>query len=201
MRDAGTEEDGVPMGMMRVLVLFAFQVFLSTHVAAETPAPPASVYEIANFKPIALGESKAETVDLVVSDELERTPRHYLRINASARAEGAADLALVVVDMLRREYRGQVVHLAEAGKAEVAVDFGQIGRPVGMLRGVRMYHSGGPVAVSSLQVTCADELLPPPDATVKGPLDDSSIQKALDSLSPRGGIVYIPGGTIPCETR
>lgn len=164
--------------------------------AAEAEAPAAvRTYEAAAFKPVSVAQSNGQTVDLIVSDDLERTPRHYLRVAATAKTDGAAAVALILVDVLRREHRGPEVKLAGGKPVEIGAEVAQVaGHPVSLLRGVRLQHQGAPVEVVGLRFVCEDELLPKPEVTVSGPLDDASVQKALNALGPHGGVLYIPAG-------
>ncbi|MBU4200992.1 MAG: right-handed parallel beta-helix repeat-containing protein [Verrucomicrobia bacterium] len=159
----------------------------------ETSPIAIRTYEFAEFKP--LNVSGEQTADVFISDELERTPRHYLQVVGTVKAEGAASVALILVDVLRREYRGATVNLVGGKPTEISVDVAQAaGHPVSLLRGVKLQHQGAPVEVSGLRFVCEDELLPRPDVVVSGPLDHTSIQKALNSLGTNGGVVYIPAG-------
>ena len=98
------------------------------------------------------------------------------------------------MDILDREYRGQTAEVPTDQQAEVAVAIEQVGRPVSMLRAVRLYVLGQPTEVLDLRITCAVEKLSEPDVVVQEPMNNASIQRALDSLGDAGGVVYLPAG-------
>ncbi len=152
-------------------------------------------YQAVNFRPVTLDPSQADSFDLVTAGDLERTPRDYAKVAATVKTEGIARAALVAVDILDREYQGEVVRLPRGEETEIALDLGQVGRPLAMLRAVRLHVQGQAVQVLKVRIYCAAEKLPEAEATVQGPLDETSIQAALDSLGENGGVVYIPGGT------
>ena len=154
-----------------------------------------TIYEPVDFRPASVAASEGQTIDLIVSDELERTPRHYLRIVATVNAEGPARVALVLEDVLRREHASETVELQGGDPGQITMEVEQAaGRPVSMIRAVRLRHEGAAAEVSELRLVCADESVPAPDVTVTGPRDETSIQQALVSLGDQGGVVYVPAG-------
>ncbi len=163
--------------------------------AVESPQLPVSTCAITDFKVQRLPVAEEKTVDLCLSDELERIPRNWVRVLATVRAEGETVAGLAFMDALRREYRGKLDTLQAGKEAEISVEMAQAGHPVSLLRGVRLYYKGGPIQVASLRLLHTEETPPKPDVTVQGAFDDGSIQKALDALGPRGGVVYVPAGT------
>ena len=180
-------------------------------IAAAQPTPPYSlaVFEVVGFEPTVIDPAEAEdsSFDLVPAGELERTPRDYVRVRAMVKAQGNSTAALVLVDVLDREHRGELVELGAGEEKELLVEARRGERPISVLRALRLFAEGQPVEVSDLRVICAAEYLPEPDATVEGPMDHTAIQAALDSLGEDGGVVYIPPGeyvinetvTIPCS--
>ena len=182
-----------------LLPLFALTSRHSNTTSSADAAPEVlhslAVYEPINFEPLVLDPRQANSFDLLVSEDLERTPRDYVRVTATLKASGTAKAMLVVVDVLGREHLTPVTDLPVGQDYELSLDIEQIGRPVSMLRAVKLFAHGQPIEVSNLQFVCAAEYLPKPDVIAKGPLDDTSIQAALDALGEDGGIVYIPAGT------
>jgi len=171
---------------------------LCVNVCGSGLAAPATsevaAYEPIDFAPMTLDPKEGDTFDLLVSADLERTPRDYVKVTATVKTDGIARVALVLVDILDREYRSPPVQPTPAQETEISIDMQQVGRPMSMLRMVRLYAEGKPVEVLGLRIYCAVEKLPEPDVTVEGPLDDTSIQAALDALGEDGGVVYIPAG-------
>ena len=124
-----------------------------------------------------------------------RTPRDYLADQVTGSAEGTAVVLLVLVDLFGDELFADEQHVV-AGEFAFSADIEALsGRPIAMLRGLRLEHSGAALTISGLRFTLADEAPPEPDVTVGEPRDDTSIQKALNSLGEDGGVVYIPAGT------
>jgi len=144
---------------------------------------------------VQLPAAAGETLEGFGSEDLERTPRDYVRVVELARSPGEAKVTLVLVDALGREYPGAEVALVPGQQAKVSVDMQQVGHPLSMLRAVRMRLEGAAVELSGLRFLCGAEQVPKPDAIVQGPMDDTSIQAALDSLGEDGGVVYLPAGT------
>lgn len=151
---------------------------------------------VEGFEPVAVpGAAQARSVDLHISNDLARVPRHYLSLQVTGDAQGPASVSPVLVDLLGRELIAEQQQVA-AGEFTLAVDIEALaGRPVAMLRGVRLRHSGAALTIGGLRFALADEALPEPDVMVGEPRDDVSIQRALNSLGDRGGVVYIPAGT------
>ncbi len=149
-------------------------------------------YTPIDFAPVSLESKEGKTFDLLAPKDLERTPRHYMMVAATVRTTGIARVALVLVDILNRDYKGEVVKLPHGEEHEIRV---HVQRPLSMLRAVRIHIKGQAVEVLKLRIYCAVEKLPEPDAAVRGPMDETSIQAALNSLGDDGGVVYIPAGT------
>ncbi len=183
------------LSQRRFLCGLGATIALVAHLGAtESAQPPISTCAIADFKPLLLSAGEEGTVDLWFSDELERIPRNWVRVLTTVRAEGETVAGLVFVDVLRREYRGKLSTLQAGKEGEIGAEMEQAGRPVSLLRGVRLYYKGGPLRIANLRLLHTEETLPRPDVTVQGTFDDSSIQKALDALGPRGGVVCVPAG-------
>ncbi len=155
----------------------------------------AVVFEPSDFAPWTITPQQRQGFNLIVPGALERTPRDYTKVAARLQTTGRSSVQIAMVDILDREYCGPVVRLAPARETEVAVDLSAVGHPLSMLRTVRLYAEGSPVRIVNLRIYCAAEKLPTPDVVVKGPLDETSIQAALDSLGEAGGVVHIPAGT------
>ncbi len=196
------------VGMFVPIVLSAVVLLCAYGCAAEPPPGAVLVeFEPVDFAPLKLIPDRTNTFDLLVSDDLERTPRDYVKITASVKGSGTSQVTLVLVDVLNREYMSEPVDLKRDQEAEISIDMEQVGHPISMLRAVRIQLEGEPVEVYGLKVICAVEKLPEPDVTVAGPLDDTSIQAALNDLGEEGGVVYIPAGeyvinnqvTVPCN--
>jgi len=177
--------------------------------AMSAPTYRLAAFEVVGFEPTVIDPQGAEATsfDLVPAGDLERTPRDYVSARVMATARGDSKAALVLVDALGKEHRGPLVELSAGEEKELVVEARRGKQPISMLRALRLFAEGQAVEVSGLQVVCAAEHLPQPDATVEGPMDDTSIQVALDSLGEDGGVVYIPPGeyvigetvTIPCD--
>ncbi len=152
-------------------------------------------------------QERERSFNLTPIGDLERTPRDYVRATVTIRSTGAARVTIAFVDIIDRELRGRSVELLPNQETEVSVDIRQAGRPISMLRTVRLYVQGQPVEVLDLRIVCTVEKLPEPDAIVQGLKDHTSIQAALDSLGADGGVVYIPAGVyqigdqvlVPCD--
>ncbi len=183
-----------------MLVLIALSVVVlmcAQSCRAAEPAPAAAVvveYEPTEFAPLELRPYQKQGFNLLPPGELERTPRDYLKVTATVKATGDCSVELVLVDILNREYRSPVVQPTAGQETPISIDMEQAGRPISMLRTVRLYAEGRPVEVLALRTYCAVEKLPEPEVTVQGPMDDSSIQAALNALGEDGGVVYIPAG-------
>ena len=176
-------------------LLSAALLYCAESYALEPPPPPLSApvaYEPVDFAPVTLESKEGKTFDLLAPEDLERTPRHYMMVIATVRTTGIARAALVLVDILNREYKGEVVKLPHGEEHKIYV---HVQRPMPMLRAVRIHIKGQRVEVLKLRIYCAVEKLPEPDATVQEPMDETSIQAALNSLGDDGGVVYIPAGT------
>ncbi len=182
----------VPIAVAAVVLSYAHSC------AADGPALAAAVvveYEPTEFAPLVLRPYEKRGFNLLPEGELERTPRDYVKVTATVKATGSCRIELALVDILNREYRSEVVEPPPGQETKISVDMEQVGRPLSMLRTVRLYAEGTPVEVLGLRIYCAVEKLPEPDVTVEGPMDDTSIQAALDSLGEDGGVVYIPAET------
>lgn len=140
------------------------------------------------------GDDVAETY-LIAPGDLERTPRDYIRVRATIESDAAASAKLIIVDLLGKEYSGEAVTLAAGVPVGLVAEAKRPdGSPISMLRAVRLHVTGDAVRCTRVAFECAAEYLPKPDVTVEGPLDDTSIQQALNALPPEGGVVYIPPG-------
>ena len=150
-----------------------------------------------DFAPVmvAPGEQDVTPTYLVPPGDLERTPRDYLRVRASVESDGVASAKLIIIDLLGREYGTEAVTIGAGTPVELVTEARRPdGSPISMIRTVRLDVTGQPVRCTRLLFECAAEYLPEPDVVVEGPLDETSIQKALDALGPDGGVVYIPPG-------
>ena len=154
-----------------------------------------AVFSPLGFEPVTVGSQQGEVLELLGAGNLERTPRDYLGVAATVKSAGKSQVALTVVDVLNREYTSQTVELAAGKESTVLLDMDLAGRPVSLLRAVKLSCKGAPVEVSDLRFYCAAEKLPGPHVTVEGLQNSSSIQAALDSLGEAGGVVHIPAGT------
>ncbi len=158
---------------------------------AEEEAAFASLaaYEPIAFKPLTLGPAAdGKSLDLFTSEHLERTPRDYVRVTAAVKTSGAAETALVLVDILDREHRGPVAKLSRGEEQELSIDAEHVGRPMAMLRAVRLYVKGEAVEISKLRFFCASERVPKPDAVVKADsLDINDLQEWLDERATKVG--------------
>ncbi len=198
----------VMMTMLCATIALWYVSAMANGVSTEPPVVLIA-FEPENFAPLRLTPhpSACQGFNLIIPGELERTPRDYAKVTAAVKATGATKATLALVDILNREYKSDTLKLKKDQAAEIGIDMATAGRPISMLRTVRMYVEGAPLDVSSLRMTCAIEKLPEPDVTVQGPMDDTSIQAALNSLGEDGGVVYIPAGTylinnqvtIPCD--
>lgn len=185
------------------ILLSVMLLIVPLQLCSAQAAGPAShcrliTLEPVDFKPLTLSPAdQQQTFDLLSDKDLERTPRDYRQVSAIIRTDGISRVALVAVDILDREHVGPMVRLPRGQPAEVSVAVAEVaGRPVSMLRAIRLLVRGQPVVVEAVRVKCAVELLPQPDVVVQGAaMDDSTIQAALDSLGDRGGVVHIPAGT------
>lgn len=140
------------------------------------------------------GEDNAATY-LIAPGDLERTPRDYLRVRATVEGDAAASATLVIVDLLGKEYAGETTAIGPGAAVDLVVEAKRgDGSPISMLRAIRLNVTGNAVRCNRIIFECAAEYLPEPDVVVEGPLDDTSIQRALDTLGPEGGVVYIPPG-------
>ncbi len=198
------------VGMFVPMVLSAVVLLCAHSCTADGPPPAAATvveYEATEFTPLALRPHQKQGFNLLPPGELERTPRDYVKVTATVKATGSCRVELALVDILNREHRSEVVEPPTGQETDISVDMAQLAHPISMLRTVRLYAEGKPVEVLDLRIYCAVEKLPEPDVTVQGPLDDTSIQAALDSLGEDGGVVYIPAGTyminnqvtVPCD--
>ncbi len=154
-----------------------------------------AVFSPIGFEPVTVGAQQGEVVELLGPGDLERTPRDYLAVAATVKSAGNSEVALTLVDVLNREYTSQTVELTADKENTISLDMDAIGRPVSLLRAVKLSCKGAAVQVSDLRFYCAAERLPGPHVTIEGPQNSSSIQAALDALGADGGIVYIPAGT------
>jgi len=184
----------VLVGVASVLAAGLDQVYTA-------PAGRVITYEVRPFRPVVMPESaQVRSDDVLTSDDLERTPRHYRRVSATAQSKGPAQVRLLLVDMLRREYAGEKVALAAGEAKEVTLGVEQLPYPISMLRGVRLQHWGAEVSVLSLQFACEDELVPEPEVTAQPPFGERAIQEALSALGADGGVVYLPAGEYPIQS-
>ena len=193
------------------LVLVFVGAFLCGSVGCRADAPEADVAEVvvfkpAEFAPIRLIPRGTQGFNVLTSDDLERTPRDYVKVVAEVKAISKCRAQLALLDFLNREHRGEIVDIAAGHVAEISIDITKLERPLAMLRAVRVYAEGKGLDVLGLEFHCAVEKLPKPDAIAEGS-DDKAIQAALDSLGEDGGVVYIPAGTylineqvtVPCD--
>jgi len=149
----------------------------------------------ADFQPRVLDLADGPQFDLVPPGDLERTPRDYLAVKVTVKATGIGRAALAVTDILDHEYRTETVRLPRGRDCELSCDMATAGRPLSLLRAVRIITTGQPIELKAVQFLCRSELLPEPDVVVSGPRDGTSIQAALNALPQSGGVVYIPAGT------
>ena len=185
-------------GLTMLTILAAAVCCAVGHAVGSSDAPAFAVvqFQLPAFAPQTFDATKADTFDLLPAGDLERTPRDYLAVTATVTTQGISRAALRVVDILNREYDGEMVKLARGEKTQVSLDIPKAaGHPLAMLRAVKLILKGQPVEVLGLRFACAVEKLPQPDAVVSGTMDDTSIQAALDSLPDTGGVLYIPAGT------
>jgi|LSQX01.3.fsa_nt_gb hypothetical protein len=192
--------------MMKIHSVLSGLIMLLCTGACTQSLPPTSneqlpVVSLVEYRPIAFAplhldgsHDQERGFNLISVGDLERTPRDYVRATATIRSTGRTVAIIAFVDIIDQEFRGAPTELQPGQEAEISVDIQQVGRPISMLRTVRLYIKGSPVDVLSLRLTCTVEKLPEPDVTVQGTKDHTSIQAALDSLSEDGGVVYIPAG-------
>ncbi len=175
--------------------------------AAETDTAEGVVFKPAEFVPVKLIPRGTQGFNVLISDDLERTPRDYVKVVARVKGISKCRAQLALLDFLNREHRGEIVDIAADQVADIAIDITKLERPLAMLRAVRVYAEGKRLDVLGVEFHCAVEKLPKPDVTVEGSLDDTSIQAALNELGEEGGVVYIPAGeyvinnqvTVPCN--
>ncbi len=185
-----------------IALLVVFVVCSVAFGTGESP-PPGSVlvaYEPVDFVPCKLDPSASKFFALLSSKDLERTPRDYVRAAVTVRSTGRTTIRLVVADMLRRQITTPPLQAVKGRDAEIRLDMNRVatdtvpGYGIAMPSAIALRVEGSAFEVLSIKLYCAVEKLPEPDVVVKGPLDDTSIQAALDSLPEHGGVVYIPAG-------
>ena len=186
-----------------LIVLLVASAMCSVAFGAAEAVPDGSVlvaYEPVDFAPCKLVPKASNFFALLSSKDLERTPRDYVRATVTIRSSGRTTVRFVVADMLRRQHETPPVEVVKGQDAEISYDMNRVatddapGYAIAMPSAIALRVEGSSFEVLSLKLYCAVEKLPEPDAVVKGPMDNTSIQAALDSLGEDGGAVYIPAG-------